>query len=83
MRGIEQFGFMRGSSCADADVSLAGTILSTLDQRAGVQLHIVALVIKGTFDRVCWKGLLCHLWNVGVRKKALKLFESYLSNSFI
>jgi len=41
---VQQFGFMRGSSCADAGVSLASAILFALDQRAEVQL--VALEIS-------------------------------------
>ena len=40
---------MRGSSCADAGVSLAGTILLALDQKAEVQL--VALDVEGAFDQ--------------------------------
>ena len=66
---------MRGSSCADAGVSLASTIVYAFDQRAEVQL--VALDIKGAFNRVWWKGLLCHLWNVGLHGRAFELFESY------
>ena len=49
---------MRGSSYADAGVSFAKNILFALDQRAEIQL--VTLYIKGTFDWVWWKGLLCY-----------------------
>ena len=69
---------MRGSSCADAGVSLASTILFALDQRAEVKL--VALDIKGAFNWVWWKGLLCHLWNVGLHRRA---FELYFSNCYL
>ena len=64
---------MRGSSCADAGVSLASTIFFALYQRAEVQF--VAMDIKGAFDRAWWKGLLCHLWNVGLHGRAFELFE--------
>ena len=72
---MEQFGFMRGRSCADAGISLDGTILFALDQRAEVPL--ISLDIKGAFDRVWWKGLLCH---VGLHGRAFELFKSCFSN---
>ena len=34
----QQFGFITGISCADAGVSLAGSIVTALNQRAEVQL---------------------------------------------
>ena len=43
-------------------------------------MRLVALDFKGAFDKVWWRGLLPHLWAVGVRAKAYKLFESYLSD---
>ena len=43
-------------------------------------MQLVALDFKGAFDKVWWRGLLEHLWAVGVRAKAYKLFESYLSD---
>ncbi len=43
-------------------------------------MRLVALDFKGAFDKVWWRGLLAHLWAVGVRAKAYKLFESYLSD---
>ena len=44
-------------------------------------MRLVALDFKGVFDKkVWWRGLLAHLWAVGVRAKAYKLFEGYLSN---
>ena len=41
---------MTGSSCADAGVSLAGSVVTALNQRAEVRL--VALDINGTFNSV-------------------------------
>ncbi|CAM9850271.1 unnamed protein product, partial [Heterosigma akashiwo] len=41
---------------------------------------LVALDFKGAFDKVWWRGLLAHLWAVGVRSKAFKLMQSYLSD---
>ena len=46
----QQFCFMSGSSCADAGVSMTGSIIATLNQR--VEVRMVALGIKGTFDSV-------------------------------
>ena len=43
-------------------------------------MRLVALDFKGAFDKVWWRGLLVHLWAVGVRSKAFKLMQSYLSN---
>ena len=43
-------------------------------------MRLVALGFKGAFDKVWWCGFLTHLWAVGVRTKAYKLFESYLSD---
>ena len=71
----QQFGFMSGSSYADAGVSMTGSIVSALNQRAEVRL--VALDIKGAFDSVWWQGLLCHLRHIGVGGLAYQLFTSY------
>ena len=46
----QQFGFMSGSSCADAGVSMTGSIVAALNQRAEVQL--VALDIKDAVNSV-------------------------------
>ena len=78
---VLQFGFIKGSSCADAGYSLASTILFALDQRAEVQL--VALDIKDAFNRVWCKGLLCHLWKVGLLGRAFKPFELYFSKRYV
>ena len=77
----EQFGFMKGSSTSDAGVFLASVITSAINQRA--EARLVALDIKGAFDSVWWRGLLAHLWNIGFRDKAFRLFQSYLSDRFI
>ena len=74
----QQFGFMSGSSCADAGVSMTGSIVNTaLNQQAEVQL--VALDIKGAFDNVWWQDLLSHLRHIGVGGLAYQLFTPYLS----
>ena len=77
----EQFGFIKGSNILDAGLSLASTIMSALNWRAEVRL--VALDIKGTFDHVCWKGLLAHLWSIGFQDNVFRLFKSYLSDRYI
>ena len=48
------------------------------------ELRVVALDIRGTFDRVWWRGLLAHLQSIGIRGRALALLKSYLSDrSFV
>ena len=73
----QQFGFMSGSSCADAGISMTGSVVAALNQRAEVRL--VALDIKGAFDSVWWQGFLCYLRHIGVGGLAYQLFTSYLS----
>jgi hypothetical protein len=73
-----QFGFLPGTGTLDVGVILADQISRALEARKDVRL--VALDFKGAFDKVWWRGLLAHLWAVGVRSKAYKLFESYLSD---
>ena len=43
----------------------------------------MALDFKGAFVKVWWRGLLEHLWVVGVRGRAFKLFKSYLSGRYL
>ena len=72
---------MRGSSATNTGITLASPINTAINQCT--EARLVALDIKGAFDSVWWKGLLVHLWSVGFRGKAFKLFESYLSNCYI
>ena len=74
-----QFGFLPGTGTVDVSVILADKISLALEARKDVRL--VALNFKGAFDKVWWRGLLAHLWAVGVRSKAFKqLMQSYLSD---
>jgi len=73
-----QFGFLPGTGTVDVGVILADRISLALEARKDVRL--VALDFKGAFDKVWWRGLLAHLWAVGVRSKAFKLMQSYLSD---
>ena len=72
---------MKGSRTSDAGVFPASAVTTAINQRA--EARLVALDIKGALDSVWWKGLLAHLWSVGFRDKAFRLFQSYLSNRFI
>ena len=69
------------TSTSDADVLLASTITTAINQQA--ETILVALDIKGAFDSVWCRGLLAHLWSIDFRDKVFQLFESYLSNHFI
>ncbi|CAM9689283.1 unnamed protein product, partial [Heterosigma akashiwo] len=73
-----QFGFLPGTGTVDVSVILADRISLALEARKDMRL--VALDFKGAFDKVWWRGLLAHLWAVGVRSKAFKLMQSYLSD---
>ncbi|CAN0050088.1 unnamed protein product, partial [Heterosigma akashiwo] len=73
-----QFGFLPDTGTLDIGVILADQISRALEARKDVRL--VALDFQGAFDKVWWRGLLAHLWAVGVRSKAYQLFESYLSD---
>ncbi|CAM9802502.1 unnamed protein product, partial [Heterosigma akashiwo] len=74
----EQFVFIPDTGTLDVGAVLADQIAQALQAKKDVRL--VALDFKGAFDKVWWRGLLSHLWAVGVRAKAYKLFESYLSD---
>ena len=52
----------------DAGVLLADEIASALEDRK--ELRIVSLDLRGAFERVWWRGLLAHLWNIGLRGRA-------------
>ena len=73
----EQFGFVPNTGTADVGIAIADQIATTLEARD--ELRVVALDFRGAFDRVWWRGLLAHLWAVGVRGRAFKLISSYLS----
>ncbi|CAM9381446.1 unnamed protein product [Heterosigma akashiwo] len=73
-----QFGFLPGTGTVDVGVILADAIFLALEARKDVRLAV--LDFKGAFDKVWWRGLLAHLWAVGVRSKAFKLMQSYLSD---
>ena len=74
----EQFGFLPGTGTMDAGLVIADEISRVLEDREEVRL--IALDFKGAFDKVWWRGLLAHLWSVGLRSRAYRLFENYLSN---
>ena len=76
----EQFGFVPNTGTADVGVVIADEAATALEARE--ELRVVALDLKGAFDRVWWRGLLAHFWAVGIRGKAYKLLNSYLSQRF-
>ena len=77
----EQFGFVPGAGVPDAGVLLADEIASALEDRE--ELRIVSLDLRGVFDRIWWRGLLAHLWNIGLCGRTYDLFSHYLSSCFL
>ena len=73
----EQFGFVPNTGTADVGIAIADQIATTLEARD--ELRVVALDFRGAIDRVWWRGLLAHLWAVGVRGRVFKLISNYLS----
>ena len=73
----EQFGFIPGSGTNDVGLIIADKLSRALENRK--EIRMVALDFRGAFDKVWWRGLIKHLWEVGIRSKEYKLFESYLS----
>ena len=71
---------MPNTGTADVGVVIADEAATALEARE--ELRVVALDLKGAFDRVWWRGLLAHFWAVGIRGKAYKLLNSYLSQRF-
>ena len=74
----EQFGFIPRYGTMDVGVIIADKIATALEAREEVK--IIALDFQGAFDKVWWRGLLAHLWSVGIRSQAYRLFEDYLSD---
>ena len=68
---------MPNTGTADVGIAIADQIATTLEARE--ELRVVALDFRGAFDRVWWRGLLAHLWAVGVRGRVFKLISNYLS----
>ena len=64
-----------GSGVPDAGILLADEMASALNDRE--ELRVVSLDLHGAFDRVWWRDLLAHLWNVGLRGCAYDLFSDY------
>ena len=58
---------------ADAGISMTGSIVSALNQWAEVRL--VTLDIKGAFDSVWWRGLLCHIMQIDVGGPAYQMLH--------
>ena len=78
----EQFGFVPGAGTADVGIVITNEIAEALEARE--ELRVVALNIRGAFDRVWWRGLLAHLHSISIRERAFALLKSYLTDrSFI
>ena len=77
----KQFGFRPGHSTADLLNILSQKLNNSLD--ISDEVCIIALDIKGAFDKVWHKGLLAKLGSKGVSGKLLSWLQNYLSDRSI
>ena len=73
-----QYGFRPKHSTADLLATLSQKWSNTLDR--GEEVRLIALDIKGAFDKVWHNGLCAKLKSKGVTGKLLAWIQSYLSN---
>jgi len=71
-----QFWFIKGTGAQDCGTALVFTLIQALEHR--MKCRVVSLDICSASDSVWWKGLLQHLWSVGMRGRAYNLWCSYL-----
>lgn len=71
-----QYGFRQGRSTQDAVVALTSEIIDKIDK--GYKCVTVFLDLKKAFDTVSVPILVQRLEAIGIRGKALSLFDSYL-----
>ena len=76
-----QFGFRPHHSTADVLTILSQHWSNALDR--GSEVCVIAMDIKGAFDKVWHKGLLSKLSGKGVKGKLLTWFEGYLNDRSI
>ena len=76
-----QFGFLKGCGTDDYGALLSMTLSQVLESRQ--EALVISLDVKGAFDKVWWQGLLEHLRSIGVRGRALRLIQNYLSDRFL
>jgi len=73
---VQQYGFLRGKSTADALISLSEYVYGSLNEKKHTTGIFVDL--KKAFDTVNHEILLCKLEYYGIRGLALRLLTSYL-----
>ncbi|CAK1591183.1 unnamed protein product [Parnassius mnemosyne] len=71
-----QYGFRQGRSTQDAIIALTSEIVNKIDN--GYKCVTVFLDLKKAFDTVSVPILVQRLEAIGIRGKALSLFDSYL-----
>ena len=76
-----QFGFRPHHSTGDIPTILSQQWSNALDK--GHEVRVIALDIKGAFDKVWHNGLCSKLKTKGVSGKLITWIESYLSNRSI
>ena len=76
-----QYGFIPECGTTDYGAALTFTIQDCLQRRK--QGILIPSDIRGAFDRWWWKRVKNRLKKLGMRKRALRLFKSYLFKRFL
>jgi len=76
-----QYGFLQECGTTDYGAALTMTIQDCLERRK--QGILIATDIKGAFDRCWWARMKVRLKKKGMKKRAMRLFKSYLHKRFL
>ena len=76
-----QYGFIPECGTTDYGAALTLTIQDCLQRRK--QGVLIPSDIRGAFDRCWWKRVKNRVKKLGMRKRALRLFKSYLYERFL
>jgi hypothetical protein len=72
-----QFGFRKKCGTDDYGAALSAELNDALERLQ--EALLISLDVAGAFDKVWWKALLKNLRHCGMKGRAIKLMESYLS----
>ena len=76
-----QFGFVPECGTTDYGADLTLTLQDCLERRK--QGVLIAIDIRGAFDRCWWARMKSRLKKKGMKKRAIRLFKSYLTKRYL